>query len=419
MMKNIRKFTAVITSIVLSISCMIIQSNESIGATQNDMKSLAEELMILINEARAEEGIAPLYMVDHLNDIAVVRSRELIDNPAHNNPLYGTILNMIDRNRVSYSKLSENIVWEKSTPEEMFEKLMCNSMYSSNIMNPLFTHVGIGMTYQEDSDFGWYSAQVFVSVGGYVDGQRMVTREESVTEPEEPAQYDMKARAEELMVLVNEVRDYHGLAPLYMLEHLNDISAVRARELIIKPEHGGFNGGTIMNMLNKHLVPYSKMAENIAWGKKTPEEILEVLMNSEEHRRNILNPAFTHMGTGITYESNSIYQWYCSQIFVTVNSDIENQKMLSREELIPDPEDIERIIPTCCGDVNGDGKVNSFDAINLIKFCFGNNDLTALQIESCDIMQDGSVNIADVIALKKHIMGYAEYSVLPCPSRYA
>lgn len=420
MMKNIRKFTAVVTSFVLAISCMVIvKPQETVAATENDMVVMAEELMILINEARAEEGISPLYMVDHLNDIAVVRARELIDNPSHGSPIYGTILNMIDKNRVPFSKLSENIVWGKSSPEEMLEKLMSNSTYRSNIMNPLFTHVGIGMTYAENSSFGWYGAQVFVSVGGYVDGQKMVTRDEEEIEPEEPAQYDMKARAEELLVLFNEVRSYNGLAPLYMVDHLNDIAAVRARELIQKNEHCGFDGGTIMNMLDKELIPYTRIAENIAWGKKTPEDILEILMNSEEHRSNILNPDFTHVGIGVTYESNSLYQWYSSQIFVSVNTCIPDQRIVNREELIPDPEDIERIIPTCCGDLNGDSKVNSFDVIALVKYCFGNCDLTALQLEACDVMQDGSVNIADVVVMRKHIIGYAEYSVLPCPSRYA
>ena len=417
MMKNIRKFTAVVTSFVLAISCMVIvKPQETVAATENDMVLMAEELMILINEARAEEGIAPLYMVDHLNDIAVVRARELIDNPGHGSPVHGTILNMIDKNRVPFSKLSENIVWGKSSPEEMLEKLMSNSTYHANIMNPLFTHVGIGMTYVENSAYGWYSAQVFVSVGGYVDGQKMVTRDEEVIEPEESDQYDTKARAEELLVLVNEARAEKGIAPLYMVDHLNDIANVRARELIFDYSHCKSDGGTVLNMLDRNRVPYTNFAENIACKNSTSEEIHNILMNSENHYNNIMNPSFTHVGIGVTYDQNSMYGWYWSQVFFAVNEDIDGQRVITREELAPSTEEEteeNHIVPKTCGDLNGDSKVNSYDAIVLVKYCFGDYHLTALQLEASDIAKDGMVNLADVVVMRKHIIGYEEYRVIP------
>ena len=38
--------------------------------------------------------------------------------------------------------------------------------------------------------------------------------------------------------------------------------------------------------------------ENIAWGQKSPEQVMDAWMNSEGHRANILNAKFTKMGVG-------------------------------------------------------------------------------------------------------------------------
>lgn len=232
----------------------------------------------------------------------------------------------------------------------------------------------------------------------------------------EAVQYDMNARAEELLVLVNEARAEKGIAPLYMVDHLNDIANVRARELIFDYRHSKSDGGTVLNMLDKNRVPYTNFAENIACKNSTAEEIHSVLMNSKDHCTNIMNPSFTHVGIGVTYDQNSMYGWYWSQVFFAVNEDIAGQKMITREDLTPSTEEEfeeDQIVPKTCGDVNGDSKVNSYDAIALVKYCFGDYHLTALQLEASDIAKDGMVNLADVVVMRKHIIGYEEYKVIP------
>ena len=39
--------------------------------------------------------------------------------------------------------------------------------------------------------------------------------------------------------------------------------------------------------------------ENIAMGQRTPHEVMVAWMNSAGHRRNILDPSFTHLGVGV------------------------------------------------------------------------------------------------------------------------
>lgn len=44
---------------------------------------------------------------------------------------------------------------------------------------------------------------------------------------------------------------------------------------------------------------FSPVAENIAYGQKTPEAVMKAWMNSRGHRTNILNPSFVKMGWGV------------------------------------------------------------------------------------------------------------------------
>lgn len=55
--------------------------------------------------------------------------------------------------------------------------------------------------------------------------------------------------------------------------------------------------------------------ENIAYGQKSPEEVMEAWMNSPGHRANILNEKFTTIGVGYYKSANGINYW--SQLFTS------------------------------------------------------------------------------------------------------
>ena len=49
--------------------------------------------------------------------------------------------------------------------------------------------------------------------------------------------------------------------------------------------------------------------ENIAWGQKTPEEVVTGWMNSSGHRANILSSKFTFIGVGVYRSSSGRLYW--------------------------------------------------------------------------------------------------------------
>ncbi|SPT92496.1 YkwD protein [Bacillus subtilis] len=71
-------------------------------------------------------------------------------------------------------------------------------------------------------------------------------------------------------------------------------------------DHQSPTYGSPFDMMKSFGISYKTAGENIAKGQKTPEEVVKAWMNSEGHRKNILNPNFTHIGVGYV-ESGSIW----------------------------------------------------------------------------------------------------------------
>jgi uncharacterized protein YkwD len=59
-----------------------------------------------------------------------------------------------------------------------------------------------------------------------------------------------------------------------------------------------------------------RVGENVAYGGKTADEVLQMWMASSGHRANILNPAFTHLGVGASRSTSGA--WFAVQVFLTL-----------------------------------------------------------------------------------------------------
>ena len=69
--------------------------------------------------------------------------------------------------------------------------------------------------------------------------------------------------------------------------------------------------GTPFQMIKAFGLTYRTAGENIAYGQRTPQAVVNAWMNSSGHRANILNPSYTQIGVG--YASNGHY-W--TQMFI-------------------------------------------------------------------------------------------------------
>lgn len=61
------------------------------------------------------------------------------------------------------------------------------------------------------------------------------------------------------------------------------------------------------------------------------------------------------------------------------------------------------------GDVDGDGKITSLDALQIQKSAVNDATLNGVQRESADVVNDGNINSLDALAIRKYAVGAGEY----------
>jgi len=105
---------------------------------------------------------------------------------------------------------------------------------------------------------------------------------------------------EKMLSLINAERAKVGAKPLSMDKQVMDVAKLKAQDMVNKSyfSHTSPTYGSPFDMLKQFGVSYKYAGENLA-GNSTVERAHTSLMNSEGHRKNILNPNYNYIGIGI------------------------------------------------------------------------------------------------------------------------
>lgn len=115
--------------------------------------------------------------------------------------------------------------------------------------------------------------------------------------------------AEQVVKLVNEERAKAGLPALNMMTDITAAANVRAVEIKQSFSHTRPDGSSFSTALKEQGVSFRGSGENIAWGQKTPEQVMNGWMNSDGHRANILNKNFKNIGVGYYQDEKGVNYW--------------------------------------------------------------------------------------------------------------
>lgn len=124
----------------------------------------------------------------------------------------------------------------------------------------------------------------------------------------------------EVLRLVNIERQKAGVAPLTMDNTALTAAAMkRAEELQKLFEHTRPDGSDCFTVLKEYNVPFPSelsycAGENIAYGQRTPAEVVNAWMNSPGHRANILKDRFSQIGVGYFKDQQGRANWV--QLFI-------------------------------------------------------------------------------------------------------
>ena len=132
--------------------------------------SLQREIVRLTNLERTSRGLAPLILDPRLNYVAAEHASTLRnlsvpiglgishETSGDKRPTIGARL---DANLIEYTTYSENNYWSSAprTAQHIVDGWMSSPGHRANILNPTFTHIGVGLAGNAAS--GYYCTQVF------------------------------------------------------------------------------------------------------------------------------------------------------------------------------------------------------------------------------------------------------------------
>ncbi|MTH54361.1 SCP-like extracellular protein [Bacillus mangrovi] len=129
-----------------------------------------------------------------------------------------------------------------------------------------------------------------------------------------PASGDITSIEAQVIDLTNKEREKNGLPALQSSKQVSDVAREKSKDMEEKDyfSHTSPTYGSPFDMMRDFGVQYETAGENIAMGQKSPEEVVKAWMESEGHRKNILNGTYTEIGVGYNAEGQ-----YWTQMFIS------------------------------------------------------------------------------------------------------
>lgn len=127
----------------------------------DEARAMEQELVRLINEARAAEGLEPLQVNAQMTELARLKSQDMVDHGyfAHKSPTYGQPHEMAKAAGIKYRLYAENIAMGYRTAAAAHDGFMNSPGHRANILRAEANSVGIGVAY--DPQRGWIVTQHF------------------------------------------------------------------------------------------------------------------------------------------------------------------------------------------------------------------------------------------------------------------
>ncbi|OJU17216.1 MAG: hypothetical protein BGN88_03950 [Clostridiales bacterium 43-6] len=126
-----------------------------------------------------------------------------------------------------------------------------------------------------------------------------------------PESAPLQSLEDKVIELVNKERVSRNLMKLTKNNTASYVARLKSQDMINKNyfAHNSPTYGSPFKMMESYGLKFSAAGENIAYGQKTPEEVMKAWMNSAGHRANILSKNYTQIGVGAAKKSNGTLYW--------------------------------------------------------------------------------------------------------------
>lgn len=123
------------------------------------VSSVIQQVVDLTNQERAKAGLKALQIDTKLTQSAQAKSQDMKNKNyfSHTSPTYGSPFDQMKSFGITYKSAAENIAMGQRSATEVVKAWMESPGHKANIMNPSYTHIGVGL-----SDSGYYWTQQFI-----------------------------------------------------------------------------------------------------------------------------------------------------------------------------------------------------------------------------------------------------------------
>jgi len=116
----------------------------SVTPTESEA-SFAAQVVNLVNQERAKQGLAALAVDSQLAGMAMDKAVDMFTNNyfSHQSPTYGSPFDMMRQYNIKYGYAGENVAKGQRSPQEVMNSWMNSQGHKANILNKNFTHIGV------------------------------------------------------------------------------------------------------------------------------------------------------------------------------------------------------------------------------------------------------------------------------------
>ncbi|WP_369797387.1 CAP domain-containing protein [Paucisalibacillus sp. EB02] len=137
------------------------QQQQAPQQTENHgLSQFENDVVTLTNKERSQAGLSALQIDAKLSQVAREKSNDMQRNSyfSHTSPTYGSPFDMMRDHGITYRSAGENIAQGQTSPAEVVQAWMNSQGHRENILNPNFTHIGVGYESQ-----GQHWTQMFIT----------------------------------------------------------------------------------------------------------------------------------------------------------------------------------------------------------------------------------------------------------------
>ena len=234
MKRLIQRIAAILSAVSLLcfVSDLTVSDSAAADVSQDQLDTLTKNMELLINEARTELGLQPVYVVPYLCGVSKLRAEETTFKFSHYRPspaeleagvcdLNDTTVKSstaIDRSIAPYYYCAENIAAGKPTAEETFSQWKNSSRHWKAITAPNITHMGVGVAYAPSSPLKYYWETLFIQTDKTFDDQFLPVRNEMIPKACGDINGDSSVDTFDYVVLAEYIDNKNAGKPAYLSE---------------------------------------------------------------------------------------------------------------------------------------------------------------------------------------------------------